>query len=384
MDIALNSQMKQVYTYYIDLLSATINNEELPNPIDNINWEFIVRHAQRNSVLNILGYAVGKLENKPPESIVKVIENERRFSILKETSQLVEVEKVLDAFEKSSIKNLPLKGYFMKHLYNQTDLRTMTDVDILVNKKDFKKITKVFQELGYTKCSILNSNEIHFKKDLLYFEIQCDLNENDDSFYDDIWDNVNLREGYKYSYSMSPEDFYVYMVYHCSKHFSSGGIGIRMLMDIYVFLSKYPKLNFNYVNSCFEKLKITTFAERLKKLSENWFSNDKTVIDNFGEFILYCSTYGLRDVYFYQDSSRNKKNYWLKQVFIPYSKMKNTYSYLSKAPFLLPISWIQYWFTRLFISRDIQLKKGFSDRAENLSDQNAQFVDKLMSELEII
>ncbi len=383
MDIALSNQKKQQYTYYIDLLSATINNAELPKPIDNIDWDFIVHHAQRNSVLNILGYAVAKLDNKPPQTIAKVIENERRFSILKETSQLVEVEKVLNEFEKSAIKNLPLKGYFMKHLYSQTDLRTMTDVDILVNKKDFKKITRIFENLGYRKQNLINANEIHFSKDLLYFEIQCNLNENDDSFFNNIWDNVNNREDYKYSYSMSPEDFYVYMVYHCAKHFNAGGIGIRMLMDLYVYLNKYPRLNFDYINSCFEKLKIKTFAQRLRKLSVNWFSKDETKIDNLGEFILYCSTYGVRDVFFHQDNLSNKDNYWLKQVFIPYSKMKNKYSYLSKAPVLLPISWVQYWFTRLFISRDINFKEGFSDRAENLNDKNAEFVDKLMCELDI-
>lgn len=383
MDIALSSQKKQLYTYYIDLLSATINNAELPKPIDNINWEFIVRHAQRNSVLNILGYAVSKLDDKPPQTIANVIENERRFSILKETSQLVEVEKVLKEFEKSAIKNLPLKGYFMKHLYSQTDLRTMTDVDILVHKNDFKKITIIFENLGYRKQKLINANEIHFSKGLLYFEIKCNLNEKDDSFFNNIWDNVNHREGYKYSYSMSPEDFYIYMIYHCAKHFNSGGIGIRMLMDIYVYLSKYPNLNFNYINFCFEKLKIKIFAQRLRKLSVNWFSQDETKIDNLGEFILYCSTYGVRDVFFYQDTLRNKDNYWLKQVFIPYSKMKNRYSYLAKVPILLPVSWVQYWFTRLFINRDINLKKGIYDRAENLNNKNAEFINKLMCELDI-
>jgi hypothetical protein len=271
----------------------------------------------------------------------------------------------------------------MKQLYPQSDFRTMTDLDILVSKKDFKKITEIFTSLGYTKRPLINASEIHFHKDFLYFEIQSDLNEDDDTYYNDIWDKVSIRESYKYSYSMALEDFYVYMVYHCAKHFKSGGLGIRMLMDIYVFLKNYPTLDFEYINNALKILNITAFEERLRKVSVNWFSIDKTYIDNFGEFILFCATYGMRDIYFYQDNARSKKNYWLKQIFIPYKQMKKKYAYLSKAPFLLPFAWVQFWFTRIFINRDINLKEGVTDRAENLDEKNAEFVTNLMNELNI-
>ncbi len=169
MDIALSDVKKEKFICYIDLLASVINNTQPPNIPKNFDWEFICRNAQRNNVLNILGYAVNNLENKPDEQLIKVIENDRRYSILKETSQLFQVEKVLQEFEKAEIKNLPLKGYHIKSLYPRSDLRTMNDLDILVRKKDFKKVTAVFEKLGYTNKNILNPAEIHFSKDLLYF-----------------------------------------------------------------------------------------------------------------------------------------------------------------------------------------------------------------------
>ena len=212
MDIALSDDKKEKFICYIDLLASVINNTQPPNIPKNFDWKFICRNAQRNNVLNILGYAVNNLENKPDEQLIKVIENDRRYSILKETSQLFQVEKVLQEFEKAGIKNLPLKGYRIKSLYPRSDLRTMNDVDILVDKKDFKKIATIFENLGYTNKNILNSTEIHFTKDLLYFEIQSDLNSGDDTYYDNIWDKLTLREDYNYSYNMTLEDFYIYMV----------------------------------------------------------------------------------------------------------------------------------------------------------------------------
>ncbi len=383
MDIALTDAKKKMFICYIDLLASVINNTQPPVIPEDFDWEYICRNAQRNSVLNILGYAVEKLDSKPSEQLRKVIENDRRYSILKETSQLFQVEKVLEEFEKAEIKNLPLKGYFIKSLYPRSDFRTMNDLDILVRKKDFKKVTGVFEKLGYTNKNILNSSEIHFSKDLLYFEIQSDLNCDDDSYYDNIWDKLSLREDYNYSYNMTPEDFYIYMVYHCANHFKSGGIGIRMVMDIYVFLKNYPNIDFEYINGQFKIIGIATFAEKLRELAQNWFSLEETKIDNFGEFILYSSTYGTRDVHFFQSMNKSKGGYWIKQIFIPYKSMKKQFSYLQKFPFLLPVSWVQYWFIRLFISKDINFKGGISDRISNLDSKNGEFVSNLMNELEI-
>ena len=67
MDIALSDAKKEKFICYIDLLASVINNTQPPNIPKDFDWEFICRNAQRNNVLNILGYAVNNLENKPDE-----------------------------------------------------------------------------------------------------------------------------------------------------------------------------------------------------------------------------------------------------------------------------------------------------------------------------
>lgn len=49
-------------------------------------------------------------------------------------------------------------------------------------------------------------------------------------------DRSTKRDGYSYSYEMSHEDFYIYMLVHNSNHFRIGGMGARMVLDSYVFL----------------------------------------------------------------------------------------------------------------------------------------------------
>lgn len=384
MSIKLSAGKKQQCVAYIDLLASVLNNSEPPSLPENFNWEFFCRHAQRNAVANILAYSLDKVNIKPPETVASVLENDRRYHIIKETSQLVDIEKVVERCEKEGIKTVLLKGYFMKQMYPQSDFRTMTDIDILVKKRDFKKIEKIFLELEFNKKDVIKSSEIHFSKGLLYCEIHANLNERpDDFYYDDVWDKVVLREGYSSIYRMKPEDFYIYMVYHAAKHFAKGGIGIRMAMDVYICLEALNNLDSDYIESELKCLGLYDFEKSFRELSLNWFSNNETEINDLGEFILYCSTFGKREIHFYQDSKRTKGFYWAKQVFLPLDKLKRRYAYLEKMPFLLPFSWGQYWVTRVFIHRDLNLKEGFADRKKNLEGEDAEFVTNLMNELKI-
>lgn len=383
MSIALTEEQKQKYITYIDLISSVINKTKPPMLPEDFDWDFIRQTAERNSVLNLIGYCMDKVNVKPSKKMYDYILNSLNYEIIKESSQLYDVENILGKFDEEGIRNIPLKGYFMKHLYPQSDFRTMGDIDILVDRNNFGRIKKVFIENGFEDVGVINSKEIHFKKDLLYFEIHADLSENYEGYYDDIWNRVSLRNGYKYSYQMKPEDFYSYMIYHSGKHFSGGGIGIRMIMDIYVFITKYPNLDFGYLKSELKKMGLDVFEESCRELALNWFTNEPTVINELGEFIMYCSTFGNRKVNFYQSGQKTGSNFWLKQVFIPYKRMRNSYQYLEKAPFLLPFSWVQFWFTRIFIHRDLNLKEGFADRRVNLNEQDAEFMDNLMDKLAI-
>lgn len=383
MSIRLNNSEKEFYILFLNLLASVLKGSEPPALPENFNWRRACRFAQRNSVANIIAYCFDKVNVRPDETVYNVMENDRRYHILKETSQLFDVEKILREFDEAGVRNVPLKGYFMKHIYPQTDFRTMTDIDILVDKKNFGEVERIFTEQGFENVGVLNVKEIHFRKDLMYFEIHADLNEGDDRSYSDIWNRVLPREGYKLSCKMSDEDFYIYNLYHSFKHFLHGGIGLRMVMDVYVYLTAFPSLDADYIAAELEKRGMVQFEKEMRELAFSWFSDDETVINEFGEFVLYCGTFGDRKVTFYQGKQRTGRFYWLKQVFTPLNEMKRRYSYLDKAPFLLPFSWVQYWFTRIFLHRDLNFKEGLHDRAVNLEGEDAEFVDKLMENLKV-
>lgn len=55
-----------------------------------------------------------------------------------------ETEKILKAFDENKIKNIPLKGYFMKKEYPRSDFRSVSDVDILLTENRLIRSKKYF------------------------------------------------------------------------------------------------------------------------------------------------------------------------------------------------------------------------------------------------
>ena len=147
----LTDKEKIEYKYLIELVSSSVNGTNPPVPYENINWLTIKSLARYCSLESLVANAVLLLGKKyvSPESYAKF----KRISsaqILIDSNISYETEKILKAFDENKIKNIPLKGYFMKREYPRPDFRSVSDVDILFDRKQADSVKKVFSELGYT------------------------------------------------------------------------------------------------------------------------------------------------------------------------------------------------------------------------------------------
>lgn len=159
-----------------------------------------------------------------------------------------EIESLLKCFDEGKIYNLPMKGYFLKEDYPNSFERSISDYDILFDINDIDRIKNIFKQNGY-KFLQNDDQQYHFvKAPFMYIEMHRSLLKNDKII---LYWKINLkkakvRDGYSYSKEMTLEDYYIYMLLHSAKHFSKGGIGIRMIADEYVFYKKYSdQLNQN-------------------------------------------------------------------------------------------------------------------------------------------
>lgn len=69
-------------------------------------------------------------------------------------------------------------------------------------------------------------------------EVYRDLVDGDNEFYNyyrNIWIRCKPKSGFQYVYEMSLEDEYIFNFVHLVEHFKNGGIGLRFLVDVYVY-----------------------------------------------------------------------------------------------------------------------------------------------------
>jgi len=189
---------------------------------------------------------------------------------------------ILRHLEAEGIWYMPLKGALLHHWYPKLGMRQMSDNDILCDSTKMAEVRDIFLENGYTCESFEQGNDdVYFKEPVFNFEMHRSLfhSRHIGGLYDyfkDIKERLIPDEGSEYGYHFSDEDFYIFMVAHEFKHFSTGGTGVRSLVDTYVFMNVYAELlDWDYLNVELEKLGIADFERSNRELAVKLFSKQK-------------------------------------------------------------------------------------------------------------
>lgn len=276
----------------------------------------------------------------------------------KDAQQAYAAETLFELFEKNGIYCMPLKGIRTKQFYPYPEFRTMGDLDILYKEDQTKKLKQVMQDAGY-KFGGYNIKHDEYEKDGVTIEMHRDVLFRLTNAYDyfaDIWERAIHAKGKQYIYEMSLEDHYLHSVCHLAEHFVRGGIGIRMVLDIYI-LSETPRMDKAYVQRQLKALKLQKFEENIRSLAQLWFSDDEKTVrtevsDELENYALSGGIFGSRET-----ARRNgtvlyeSKNKFVKQLVFPsYEVMKTSCPWL-KTPILLPAAWLVRYKRALTASR---------------------------------
>ena len=142
--------------------------------------------------------------------------------------------------EEENTRSSVFKGYELRELYPVPELRTMGDVDVLVRDEDLERTAEVLCGLGYQKEE--GGGAVWaFKKDNFTYEVHRRLafgsywNDVDyEGYFAAAFDRLTTGEGSRRYFT--PEDHFIFLCFHLAKHLNSTGAGIRMVMDLALFL----------------------------------------------------------------------------------------------------------------------------------------------------
>ena len=350
---------------YSELIARLIKVQLLDQPdrmeISKAECEDLIRLSIDNQIDSITFRSLLKcdLDVEKTKELKSILL--KRFMI--SSQQMEELQKIQQMFESLAIRHHVMKGSVLKYDYPMLDLRQMSDLDILVDECDLVKAHEVINSMGYEFISKESHHDTFMKSPYLRIELHRSLYDgdvdSDQHSYFGTFKRSILVDGWKHAYKFTNEDFYVYMMAHMAKHFYKMGCGVRNLVDIYVFYTKYQgHLDEEYIREQLANNNILVFANHMKEIAFKWLDGEtlSTKQDHVVSYMLDSGIYGKDENGIWNKFAKEKtvtsstSKYKLKlwYYFPPYYYMRDYYKWISNKPWLLPVAWAVRGFSGLF------------------------------------
>ncbi len=342
-----------------------------PKPDYVINEEKLCETAETHSVTGII-------YNQCSEWLRSKSRFRERF--LTDVFYSVNRAEMLKEFnERCSASHIPyvcMKGSVIRNSWPVPELRSMGDTDIIIHQEDRETVDRILKnDMGFSRM-IDNHAVWTYWYEKLEFEVHDHMfyehlaNDTDYRlFFDDIWNHIHSGNvyGIESECLKIPEENYhfLYMMTHTAKHIINGGIGFRAFMDM-VFVTEQWELDWEWLETELEKLKLLEFTKTCFALCRRWFDAEMPLEDPAlsEEFFRSVTEKMFKDGIFGLENSENTEAhsareikrshlpYWitaviltLKKLFPPYRDMQLIpwYSWVDGRPWLMPAAWIYRW-----------------------------------------
>lgn len=250
--------------------------------------------AKKHNLVSIMAQAMEKLGFESDSDIWKRWLKEKNQLIYKSVLMDVEREAIQDFFEKNNIWYMLLKGMVIRKYYPAPEFREMADNDILFDNKYSKEVYEFMTARGYKSDDYNKGYHDEYLKPPAYnFEMHRQLVSSKErpkwyEYYKDvksilIKDTNENRETAANSESnntsnqfyFSDNDFYVYFIVHTYKHFLNSGMGLRTVLDVYLYVSNLQeKLDFDYIEEQLKKLDAYDFEQTFRSIAFKMFGKN--------------------------------------------------------------------------------------------------------------
>lgn len=358
------AQYKKEVDYLIHLLSCALNQRK-PVAQEDVDYSALLSLAKKHQVYNII-FPLIKDDPSVPEEQKQAFRNYHMSELTRMIAINNERSNIFDELDEKGIKYMPLKGLIIKNYYPKESMRQMSDNDILFDSNFRDDVASIMKANGYKTTATGENSDDYHKAPYSTFEFHRTLFYNLHDFcptFDGLWDRATADDERPFMYHMGLDDVYIYSVCHMYKHFSTAGCGVRFLADHYLFLKKEnDKLNWDYINSFFEKYNISEYEKSSRLLAFKLFDEKELDDEDIKLFETYINfgIYGDGNIQLGNDIekladggsiNKAKKKYIFSRLFPPKAKMIADHRILEKHPYLLPFMYIYRLFRGLFNSK---------------------------------
>ena len=340
--------------------------------------------AKEHGVEAIVYDALKRMPEYSPSDLQKFdLRNKQLIAI--DTMQQYYLDKISEQLEQEHIRFLVLKGFVIKKIYPYPHWRQAGDIDIYVDDSDTEKVKEIMERLGFAveRFNHLVQDDAYSCRNFVHVEVHRKLISNKcpwDEYCQSIADRLRVKKGFTYRLEMSPEDYYFYMIGHMAKHMKYSGFGIKMILDVWVYMTHYKSgMDMGVVEKLLKESGLYKFHCNVISMCEKWFgSGSENANQELEEYIFSSGNFGTHEQFVATDMAENlgkthsksyaKLHYYIKMIFLPYEAMCRKYKVLVKKPLLLPAMWIYRIFDAAILRRenisDIKNKYNNTDISE--------------------
>ncbi|MFW5865401.1 MAG: nucleotidyltransferase family protein [Candidatus Izemoplasmataceae bacterium] len=221
-------------------VKAVLNEQSYHESIENPKEFFILSHEN-----GLSGMIYSLLESKAfPENIYKAFEKDFYAYMAKDIKQLDLIKRLKDTLNNAKIKHIFLKGSHLKTLYPESYMRSMGDIDLLIEAKNIQTVKPVLEAIKFKRTLQSSAHDVYTFTNQLEVEVHPKITKEIDAKYDHFFKDAWLyaKKVNEYTYRLELEFELIYLLVHLIKHFHSSGVGLRSILDIGLFVSNYERL----------------------------------------------------------------------------------------------------------------------------------------------
>ncbi len=357
----------------IKLLLKSFIYNSVPSLPECVDFRKIYALAKQQHIDGILGYVITQYNLCEDKKVEAMFLNSYLSAITVNTNQIEKFEKLLSTLNSNNIDVIVFKGAAIRSIYPIAELRSFADVDLVIRKSDRTTSHQLMLDLLY-ECTVDYGLVYGYKKGIEYYELHESLINEDilhgdalDTYFNNPWNYaIKIRDGL---YEFDDNFHLLYLIAHIAKHIHFGGAGIRMYLDVALFIKeKHNTINFDELITVAKELSLDKFVCTVFSAVALWFGvdipqdilnmypTDSATLNLLFEFTIDKGIFGnsadSNSEAKIQIMSKKGKKYPKLSAIIDLAlpsidSMKLKYTYLEKSPFLLPIAWMHRIVTNL-------------------------------------
>jgi len=270
--------------YLIKLAAAGACGEAIR--LSGLNWGEILQHASEQHMLPLIACAV---KDSPalecPDQIREYLLNTMRTSASINMIRRQRIMHLIEEMESAGIHVRLLKGYAISDCYAYPDCRDSVDADLLISVKQEKQTCELFEKHGFKvkPREVTSQHAIcqHAKYGMVELHVRLYAELIEDVWFQGMNEDELLKEDeIKRSsddgtyHTLGNTDHLIFLVLHLLKHFISGGLTIKMMLDIALHFKKNK-----------DTIDVERFWQVMRKLNYSTFvSSMFQIMTTYGSF----------------------------------------------------------------------------------------------------